>query len=150
MNRRSRPGGGCGPDGGPPPASASGSGRLACSGHPQEPHPVRDDNKHRELVDEHPTRHVDMAAEDAGEQPRHRQKRDDQVLAHVAKRCPRDCHRLTDAVDVAHESVDANPREGTTAAQNAIDWNDPKRVRPDKAEFTGQGVDRAVYGKVAD
>lgn len=59
-------------------------------------------------------------------------------------------HGLTDAVDVAHESVDANPREGTTAAQNAIDWNDPKRVRPDEADFTGQGVDPAVYGKVAD
>ena len=28
---------------------------------------------------------------------------------------------ITDAVDVSHESVDANPREGTTAAQNAID-----------------------------
>ena len=26
---------------------------------------------------------------------------------------------VTDAVDVSHESVDANPREGTTAAQNA-------------------------------
>ena len=57
---------------------------------------------------------------------------------------------VTDAVDVSHESVDANPREGTTAAQNAIDWNDPRRVRPDEAEFTGQGVDRAVYGKVQD
>ena len=57
---------------------------------------------------------------------------------------------ITDAVDVSHESVDANPREGTTAAQNAIDWNDPKRVRPDEAEFIGQGVDRAVYGKVQD
>lgn len=57
---------------------------------------------------------------------------------------------IADAVDVSHESVDANPREGTTAAQNAIDWNDPRRVRPDEADFTGQGVDRAVYGKVAD
>ncbi|MBY0138499.1 hypothetical protein [Paracoccus yeei] len=57
---------------------------------------------------------------------------------------------VTDAVDVAHESVDANPREGTTAAQNAIDWNDPKRVRPDEADFTGQGVDPAVYGKATD
>ena len=57
---------------------------------------------------------------------------------------------ITDAVDVSHESIDANPREGTTAEQNAIDWNDPKRVRPDEADFTGQGVDRAVYGKVAD
>ena len=57
---------------------------------------------------------------------------------------------ITDAVEVAHESVDANPREGTTAAQNAIDWNDPKRVRPDEADFTGQGVDPAVYGKATD
>ncbi|WP_146113016.1 hypothetical protein [Paracoccus yeei] len=57
---------------------------------------------------------------------------------------------VTDAVDVSHESVDANPREGTSAVQNAIDWNDPKRVRPDEADFTGQGVDPAVYGKVAD
>ena len=39
------------------------------------------------------------------------------------------------------------PREGTTAPQNAMDWNDPKRVRADDADFTCQGVDRAVYGK---
>ena len=57
---------------------------------------------------------------------------------------------ITDAVDMGHESVDANPREGTTAAQNAIDWNDPNRARPDEADFTGQGVDPAVYGKVTD
>lgn len=57
---------------------------------------------------------------------------------------------ITDAVDVTHESVDANPREGTTAVQNAIDWNDPRRVRPDEPDFTGQGVDRAVYGKADD
>ena len=57
---------------------------------------------------------------------------------------------ITNAVEVAHESVDANPREGTTAAQNAIDWNDPKRVRPDEVDFTGQGIDRAVYGKAQD
>ena len=57
---------------------------------------------------------------------------------------------VTDAVDVSHESVDANPREGTIATQNAIDWNDPKRVRPDEADFTGQGVDPAVYGKATD
>ena len=57
---------------------------------------------------------------------------------------------IADAVDVSHESVDANPREGTTAAQNAIDWNDPKRLRPGEADFTGQGIDPAVYGKVAD
>ena len=57
---------------------------------------------------------------------------------------------ITDAVGVGHESADANPREGTTAAQNAIDWNDPKRARPDESDFTGQGVDPAVYGKVTD
>ena len=51
---------------------------------------------------------------------------------------------------MSHESVDANPREGTTAAQNAIDWNDPNRVRPDEADFTGQGIDRTVYGKAQD
>ena len=57
---------------------------------------------------------------------------------------------ITDAVDVSHESVDANPREGTSPAQNAIDWNDPNRVRPDEADFTGQGIDRTVYGKAQD
>lgn len=56
---------------------------------------------------------------------------------------------ITDAVDVAHESVDANPRAGTTATQNGIDWNDPKRVRPDEPDFTGQGIDPAVYGRPA-
>ena len=54
---------------------------------------------------------------------------------------------ITDAVDVTHESVDANPREGTTAKQNAADWNDAKRARPDDDEFAGQGIDRSVYGK---
>ena len=57
---------------------------------------------------------------------------------------------IIDAVDVAHESVDGNPRAGTTTTQNSIDWNDPKRMRPDEPDFTGQGVDRAVYGKAAE
>lgn len=57
---------------------------------------------------------------------------------------------ITEAVDVSHESVDANPRAGTTATQNGIDWNDPKRVRPDEPDFTGQGVNRSVYGKAVD
>ena len=57
---------------------------------------------------------------------------------------------IIDAVDVAHESVDANPRADTSATQNGIDWNDPKRVRPDEPDFSGQGVDRAVYGKAAE
>lgn len=54
---------------------------------------------------------------------------------------------ITDAIDVTHESVDANPREGTTAKQNAIDWNDAKRAKPEDDDFAGQGVDRSVYGK---
>lgn len=57
---------------------------------------------------------------------------------------------IADAVDVSHESVDANPRAGTTAKQNAADWNDAKRARPDDADFAGQGIDRSVYGKAAD
>lgn len=57
---------------------------------------------------------------------------------------------ITAAVDVSHESVDANPREGTTAKQNAADWNDAKRARPDDSVFAGQGLDLSVYGKAAD
>ncbi len=56
---------------------------------------------------------------------------------------------ITAAVDVSHESVDANPRAGTSATQNAADWNDAKRARPDDAEFAGQGIDLSVYGKGA-
>lgn len=58
--------------------------------------------------------------------------------------------QITQAVDVTHESVDANPRAGTTATQNAIDWNDAKRARPEDDAFAGQGIDRSVYGKAAD
>lgn len=54
---------------------------------------------------------------------------------------------IIEAVDVTHESVDANPRAGTTATQNAIDWNDAKRAEPEDDEFAGQGIDRSVYGK---
>lgn len=53
------------------------------------------------------------------------------------------------AVDLGHESADANPREGTTTAQNQIDWNDPKRIRPEDEVFAGQGLDLSVYGKGA-
>lgn len=51
------------------------------------------------------------------------------------------------AVDVTHEAVDANPRDGTTAEQNAIDWNDAKRAKPQDEDFAGQGLDQSVYGK---
>ena len=56
---------------------------------------------------------------------------------------------LASAVDVSHESVDANPRAGTTSEQNAIDWNDAKRRRPGDPDFAGQGLDETVYGKGA-
>lgn len=51
------------------------------------------------------------------------------------------------AVDLAHESVDANPRAGTTSVQNAVDWNDAKRAKPQDDDFAGQGLDTSVYGK---
>ncbi|WP_408591998.1 hypothetical protein ACIPCF_07730 [Paracoccus marcusii] len=51
------------------------------------------------------------------------------------------------AVDVGHESVDANPRAGTTSVQNAVDWNDAKRANPQDDDFAGQGLDTSVYGK---
>lgn len=51
------------------------------------------------------------------------------------------------AVDLAHESVDANPRAGTTSVQNAVDWNDAKRANPQDDDFAGQGLDTSVYGK---
>lgn len=53
---------------------------------------------------------------------------------------------IVDAVDVAHEAIDANPRAGTTAVQNAIDLNDAKRANPVDPDFAGQGIDLSVYG----
>lgn len=47
----------------------------------------------------------------------------------------------------AHESVAGDSRDGTTTLQNAVDWNDAKRARPQDEAFAGQGIDRAVYGK---
>lgn len=57
---------------------------------------------------------------------------------------------ITEAVDLRHPSVDANPRAGTSAAQNATDWNDPARARPSDDSFAGQGIDRSVYGTDPD
>nr|BDD46302.1 hypothetical protein 3 [Moraxellaceae bacterium] len=57
---------------------------------------------------------------------------------------------VAQAVDVTHASVDANPRAGTTGEQNAVDWNDPKRLRPSDESFAGQGIDRSVYGTDPD
>ncbi|MGA0615330.1 hypothetical protein [Paracoccus sp. KR1-242] len=53
------------------------------------------------------------------------------------------------AVDLSHESVDANPRAGTSSVQNNVDWNDAKRAEPNDANFEGQGLDLSVYGKGA-
>ena len=57
---------------------------------------------------------------------------------------------VAQAIDITHASVDANPRAGTTAVQNAVDWNDPKRVRPTDPQFAGQGIDRSGYGAEPD
>lgn len=54
---------------------------------------------------------------------------------------------VLDAVDVAHGSVDANPRAGTTADQNRIDFNDPERRDPTDPDFVGMGLDPTPYGK---
>lgn len=54
---------------------------------------------------------------------------------------------FTAADSVAHESVAGDPRDGTTALQNAVDWNDAKRARPQDETFAGQGIDRSVYGE---
>lgn len=53
------------------------------------------------------------------------------------------------AVDLTHPSADANPRDGTTAAQNQIDWNDPNRITPEDPRYAGEGLDLSVYGKGA-
>lgn len=52
-------------------------------------------------------------------------------------------------VDVEHESVDNNPRAGTTAEQNAIDFNDANRRKPNDPDFVGMGLDPTPYGKAA-
>ncbi|MCJ8139570.1 hypothetical protein [Falsirhodobacter halotolerans] len=56
---------------------------------------------------------------------------------------------ITGDVDVSHESIDANPRAGTTAAQNQIDMNDPARRTPNDVDFAGLGLDPTPYGKKA-
>lgn len=48
-----------------------------------------------------------------------------------------------------HPSVENNPREGTSAVQNGIDWNDPTSRDPADPKFAGQGLDLSVYGKAA-
>lgn len=49
-----------------------------------------------------------------------------------------------------HPSVENNPREGTSAVQNGIDWNDPTSRDPADPKFAGQGLDLSVYGKAAE
>lgn len=50
--------------------------------------------------------------------------------------------QVTD-IDVDHPAVDANPREGTTANQNKIDFNDPTLTGQDAVEknLKGQSED---------
>lgn len=52
-------------------------------------------------------------------------------------------------VDPSHPSVENNPRAGTSAVQNGIDWNDPTFRDPADPKFVGQGLDLSVYGKTA-
>jgi len=56
---------------------------------------------------------------------------------------------IIDGVDTNHPAVDANPRQGTSAAQNARDMNDPHRRKPNDRDFAGQGIDPTPYGKKA-
>jgi hypothetical protein len=48
-----------------------------------------------------------------------------------------------------HPAVENNPRAGTSAIQNGIDWNDPTARDPADPKFVGQGLDLSVYGKAA-
>lgn len=48
-----------------------------------------------------------------------------------------------------HPAVENNPRAGTSAIQNGIDWNDPSARDPADPKFAGQGLDLSVYGKAA-
>lgn len=57
---------------------------------------------------------------------------------------------IKEGVQMDHASVDANPREGTTAQQNARDMNDPRRRKPNDRDFAGQGIDPAPYGRKAE
>lgn len=53
---------------------------------------------------------------------------------------------IAQGIDMTHPAVDANPRAGTAAVQNARDMNDPLNRRPDDDDFIGEGLDRSVYG----
>ena len=53
------------------------------------------------------------------------------------------------SVDMSHPAIDSNPREGTTAGQNARDMNDPMKRKPSDKDFVGEGIDLAPYGKKA-
>ncbi|WP_139315224.1 hypothetical protein [Mongoliimonas terrestris] len=48
-----------------------------------------------------------------------------------------------------HPAVENNPRAGTSAVQNGIDFNDPNRREPTDPKFAGQGLDLSVYGDAA-
>jgi hypothetical protein len=56
---------------------------------------------------------------------------------------------IKEGVEMGHPSIDSNPREGTTAEQNARDMNDPERRKPNERDFAGEGLDPTPYGKAA-
>lgn len=51
------------------------------------------------------------------------------------------------AIPVDHPAIENNPRAGTSAVQNGGDFNDPRHLDPNDPNFTGQGLDRSVYGE---
>jgi len=53
---------------------------------------------------------------------------------------------IKQSVDLSHPAIDSNPRENTTAEQNARDMNDPKRRKPNDRDFEGEGLDPTPYG----
>src|SRR5690606_29863808 len=82
----------------------------------QEPHRVGDDDQHGHLVDEHPDGHRHTAEEDSGEQCRHRDQRDHDVLAHVVDRAPRQRDRLGQLEQVVLHQRDVGRLNGYAGA----------------------------------
>lgn len=60
-------------------------------------------------------------------------------------------HQIVPDVDPNHPAVDNNPREGTTADQNRIDFNDPTLSGPEAvAKNLGLDVEKADPAKKDD
>jgi hypothetical protein len=56
---------------------------------------------------------------------------------------------VVEGIPADHPSVESNPRQGTSAVQNGIDFNEPYGRHPSEAGFAGHGIDRSVYGDAA-